>query len=362
MSDETTAVARTGDPYDALLADLRAIITSGRGRAAAAVNAEIVATYWRIGARLVREEQGGAERAGYGEQLLARLGRVLSREFGRGFAERSLQNIRQFYLAYPNASALRTELTWTHYRSLMRLDTAERRSFYERLAVAGRWSSRELDKQINSMLYERTLLSSQPADLAPSLPDPNRAPAPSDEVFRDPYLLDFLGLTGAYLERDLEAALVANIEKFLLALGTDFCFVGRQYRISIGGDDFYVDLVFYHRGLRAPVLVDLKVGRFEPADAAQMRLYLNWFRENDKREGENDPIGLILCGSKNEQVVRLLLSNPETSADERIKVAQYLLLDSQDALRERLAQLSAAYDEARGDATSVDEEGDEDTP
>jgi len=140
-----------------------------------------------------------------------------------------------------------------------------------------------------------------------------------------------LGLTGAYSEKDLEAALVANIEAFLLALGTDFCFVGRQYRISIGGDDFYVDLVFYHRGLRAPVLVDLKVGRFEPADVAQMRLYLNWFRENDKREGENDPIGLILCGSKNEQVVRLLLADGEGATDRRIKVAQYLLLDSQEA-------------------------------
>jgi len=156
----------------------------------------------------------------------------------------------------------------------------------------------------------------------------------------------FLGLAGAFSERDLEAALVAHIEKFLLALGTDFCFVGRQHRLSIGDDDFYVDLVFYHRGLRATVLVDLKVGRFEPADVAQMQLYLNWFRENDVREGEADPVGLILCGSKNEQVVRLLLSNPETSEGERIKVAQYLLLDNEDALRRQLAAISTAYEEA----------------
>lgn len=342
-------VARADDrTYDALVADLRQIIVAGRGRAAAAVTAEIVATYWQIGERVVREEQGGAARAGYGEQILRRVGRALSREFGRGFAEQSLRAMRQFYVTYPNRSAVRSELGWTHYRTLMRLPDAQR-AFYERLAVSGRWSSRELDRQINSMLYARAGLSSRPAELALSLPDPRREPAPSDsdEVFRDPYVLDFLGLDGAFSEKDLEAALVANIEKFLLALGTDFCFVGRQYRISIGGDDFYVDLVFYHRGLRAPVLVDLKVGRFEPADAAQMRLYLNWFGENDKRAGENDPIGLILCGSKNEQVVRLLLANPDTSADERIRVAQYLLLDSEDALRTRLAELSAAYDEAK---------------
>jgi len=352
---DTDLVPADAQTYEALVADLRQIIAAGRGRAAAAVNAEIVATYWAIGERIIREEQGGAARAGYGEQILRRVGRALSREFGRGFAEQSLRAMRQFYATYPNHSALRSELGWTHYRTLMRVPDAQR-AFYEGLAVTGRWSSRELDRQITSMLYERTLLSSQPADLVPSLPDPRRAPALADEVFRDPYLLDFLGLTGAFSEKDLEAALVAHIEKFLLALGTDFCFVGRQYRISIGGDDFYVDLVFYHRRLRAPVLVDLKVGHFEPADAAQMRLYINWFRENDKREGENDPIGLILCGSKNEQVVRLLLANPDTPADERIKVAQYLLLDSEEALRARLAAISAAYDEATGE-TGVTEEG-----
>jgi hypothetical protein len=187
MNDDTTGLSRPDDAYDALLADLRTIIASGRGRAAAAVNAEIVSTYWHIGERLVREEQGGLERAGYGEQQLARLGRVLSREFGRGFVERSLQNIRQFYLAYPNASALRTELTWTHYRFLMRLDDAQR-SFYERVAITGRWSSRELDKQINSMLYEGCVRIRKahklwhasarrfPASIAPTRPATSRTP------------------------------------------------------------------------------------------------------------------------------------------------------------------------------------------
>lgn len=177
--------------YAHLLADLRAIIAAGRGRAAVAVNAEIVQTYWRIGERIIREEQGGAARAGYGEQLLARLGRALSPEFGRGFAERSLRAMRQFYQTYPIRSALRAELTWTHYRTLMPLDSAERRAFYERMAITGRWSSRELERQINSMLYERVGLSRRPEALTASLPHPNRPLTPDDEalgslqLFRD---------------------------------------------------------------------------------------------------------------------------------------------------------------------------------
>jgi len=353
MDEESTALAPQDDPYEALLADLRAIIASGRGRAATAVNAEIVATYWKMGERLVREEQQGAERAGYGEEVLERIGRILAAEHGRGFSYRSLANMRQFYLAYPIVSALRTELTWTHYRALMRLDSAERRAFYERMAVTGRWSSRELDKQVNSMLYERVGLSRRPEEMAASLPHPNRPVAPSDygEAFRDPYVLDFLGLDGAFSERDLEAALVSHIEHFLLALGHGFCFVGRQQRLPIGDKDYYVDLVFYHRFLRAPVLVDLKIGELEPADIAQMQLYLAWTRQHDHAEGEADPIGLILCGSKDSAVIELLLADPDSSPDRRIKVAQYLLPDSQEALRAGLARIGAAYDEAHGSST-----------
>jgi len=349
MSDTSNVPAVVDDTYDALLADLRAIIASGRGRAAAAVNAEIVQTYWGVGERIVREEQGGAARAGYGEQLLARLGRSLSPEFGRGFAERSLRAMRQFYQAYPIRSALRAELTWTHYRTLMPLDSAERRAFYEHMAITGRWSSRELEKQINSMLYERVGLSRRPEELAASLPHPNRPVAPSDygEAFRDPYVLDFLGLDGAFSERDLEAALVSHIERFLLALGHGFCFVGRQQRLPIGDKDYYVDLVFYHRFLRAPVLVDLKIGEIAPADIAQMQLYLAWTRQHDHAEGEADPIGLILCGSKDHAVIELLLADPDSSPDKRITVAQYLLPDSQEALRAGLARIGAAYDAAR---------------
>ena len=167
----------------------------------------------------------------------------------------------------------------------------------------------------------------------------------------------FLGLEDAFSEKDLELALVRNIEKFLLELGADFCFVGRQRRLTINGEDYYVDLVLFHRRLKALVLVDLKIGALTHADISQMKLYLNWARRYDKQEGENDPIGLILCGSKNEQVIELLLADPADSVDERIKVAQYLLLDSQDALKERLARISAAYDQIHGSGTGDDGEG-----
>lgn len=343
-SEQDKSVAQ-GAGLNTLLEDLRAIISTGRGRAAAAINSEIVATYWQIGERIVREEQNGALRAAYGERALERLGHLLSTEFGRGFNERSLRNMRQFYMAYPIRSTLRTELAWSHYRTLMRLPDPDQRDFYARVAITGRWSSRELEKQIASMLYERAALSRRSDKLATELPARGNALAQHDATFRDPYILDFLGLQDTYSERDLETALILNIERFLLELGSDFCFMGRQRRLTVGDEDYYVDLVFYHRGLRCLVLVDLKIGPFSPADAAQMKLYLNWIRMFDKREGEEDPIGLILCGSKNEQVVELLLSDPATSLDERIRVSQYLLLNNEDAIKERLALISEAYEQ-----------------
>jgi len=199
------------------------------------------------------------------------------------------------------------------------------------------------------MLYERVVLSRRPEELAATLPHPNRPAPPSEygEAFRDPYVLDFLGLDSAFSERDLEAALVSHIERFLLELGHGFCFVGRQQRLPIGDKDYYVDLVFYHRFPRAPILVDLKIGELEPADIARMQLYLAWTRQHDHAEDEADPIGLILCGSKDSAVIELPLADPDSSPDKRIKVAQYLLLDSQEALRADLARIGAAYDKAR---------------
>jgi predicted nuclease of restriction endonuclease-like (RecB) superfamily len=348
----TTPIAP--DNYERLLTDVRGIIAAGRGRAAAAVNQELVATYWAVGERIVRDEQGGAARAGYGEQTLTRLGRALEREFGRGFGLRSLQLMRQFYLAYPIANALRSQSGWTHYRALMRLPDPEQREFYGRLAATGRWSARELERQVGSRPFERVGLSRRAGDLATTLPAPaaGGALAPAD-VFKDPYILDFLGLEDTYSERDLEAALLRNIERFLLELGTDFCFVARQRRLTIDGEDYHIDLVFYHRSLRCLVLVDLKIGAFAPADAAQMQLYLEWTKRHDRREGEDEPIGLILCGSRGEQVVELLLS----SQTNRLRVAQYLLPEDTAALKARLAQVTAAYEELHAGGADGETDG-----
>ena len=281
--------------------------------------------------------------------MLEEIGRVLAAEHGRGFAARSLRNMRQFYLAYPKWSALRTELTWTHYHTLMRLPD-EQRAFYGQVAAAGRWSSRELDKQLNSMLYERAALSRTPDALLAAIPGGETPLASHVGAFKDPYVLDFLGLEDTFSEKDLEAGLVREMEKFLIELGTGFYFGGRQRRISIGGEDFYIDLVFWHRALKCQVLIDLKIGALSPADISQMRLYLNWVRWYDLAEGENEPVGLILCGSQNEQVVELLLADSESTTDQRIRVAQYLLLDGQDALKEHLARLARISDEAHADA------------
>ena len=221
-------------------------------------------------------------------QLLARLGQALSRDYGRGFGEGELRYMRQFYLAYPIRNALRSELAWTHYRSLMRWPRPEQREFYGRLGATGRWSSRELDKQIQSMLYERAAPSHQADELATTLPVKRETPLTYDEAFKDPHILAGLGWADTYSEKDLEAALVRNLERFLLDLGTGFAFLGRQRRMTIDDKDYYVDLVFSHRGLRCLVFVDLKIGAFEPADAAQMQLYLAWTKRYDPQEGEGD--------------------------------------------------------------------------
>jgi len=347
--DPDSAIVPAGEGYDQLLADVRTIISDGQQRAAAAINEALVATYWAVGERIVREEQQGEQRAAYGEQLLARLGRQLSREYGTGFTERRLREMRQFYLTYPNRRALRAELNWTHYRTLLRLPDPAQREFYGRLTATGRWSSRELDRQIQSMLYERAAHSRKPEQLAAGLPSAQTGALTYDTAFKDPYILDFLGLVDTYSEKDMEAALVRNMERFLLELGTGFAFVARQRRMTVDDKDYTVDLVFYHRVLHCLVLVDLKIGAFELADAAQMQLYLEWTKRYDKQEGEADPIGLILCGSKGNQVIELLLSGPGN----RIKVAQYLLLDSEETLKQRLAQLAAAYEDLRNDTAGA---------
>jgi predicted nuclease of restriction endonuclease-like (RecB) superfamily len=315
--------------YGNLLDGITALLAQARRAAARSVNAILTATYWEVGRRIVEFEQGGEQRAGYGEEMLRRLSRDLVADFGRGFGLTNLKLMRSFYLLYRERLIVRTPfeesrpaigqtlsdlsllaqrlpLSWSHYVRLLTVDPAAKRDFYEQEAVRGGWSVRQLDRQVNSMLYERLALSRQKGELlrqAEASPDTIR---PEDEI-RDPYVLEFLGLPEPHSERDLEAALIEHLAEFLLELGYGFAFVARQKRLQVGSESYYLDLLLYHRRLRCLVAIDLKLGKFTHADAGQMNLYLNYLAENETLGDEAPPIGLILCAEKDEAVAHYAL-------------------------------------------------------
>jgi predicted nuclease of restriction endonuclease-like (RecB) superfamily len=321
--------------YDGFLADVVRVIEDARRAAARSVNAVMTATYWLVGRRIVELEQGGEARAGYGEALLGRLSADLTERFGRGFSADNLETMRLFYLAYPSApisetasrkssTARRSEtlsreselaalagrfrLSWSHYVSLVRTRSSHARQFYEAEALRGGWTVRQLRRQIDSQFYERTALSRDKGAMLRkgAVARPEDAVTPEEEI-KSPYVLEFLGLKDEYSESELEAALIARLEAFLLELGDDFAFVGRQRRLRLDDQWYRVDLVFFHRRLRCLVVIDLKLDGFTHADAGQMHLYLNYAREHWTRPGENPPVGLILCAKKREAVARYAL-------------------------------------------------------
>ncbi len=319
----THATARSSPGYIRLSSSIQQLFTEARRQAARSVNAVLTATYWEIGRKIVKFEQGGMRRAGYGEVLLTRLSHDLTRRFGRGFSVDNLETMRAFYIAFPLSQISETvsrkfnlleivksfPLSWSHYVLLVkqvRSDSA--RDFYHIEAIRGGWSVRQLGRQIDSQFYERTALSRNKMAMLTrgSRPRPTDRMTPEDEI-KDPYVLEFLGLKDEYSEHELEEALIRHLESFLLELGSDFAFIGRQRRLRIGSEWYRVDLVFYHRLLRCLVLIDLKLGKFSHADAGQMHLYLNYARENWTRDGENPPVGIILCASKDEAVARYAL-------------------------------------------------------
>ncbi len=309
---------------EALLHDLRDLIATTRERVARQVNEELVALYWTVGKR-IREDLLKFKRAEYGRQTVSALGRQLSAEFGDGFSDKSLRHMVRFAEAFPDdgiVSALRRQLGWTHFKRIIYIDDALKRDFYAEMCRVERWSTRTLDQKIGGMLYERTALSKKPAKLVRQEIDALRhdGKLTPDLVFRDPYFLGFLGLKDRYLEKDLEDAIIRELELFILELGAGFTFVARQKRITVDNDDHYLDLLFFHRGLRRLVAIELKLGDFRAADKGQMELYLRWLERNDTQPGEEPPIGLILCaGSKRETVELLEL---EKSG---IRVASYWL-------------------------------------
>ncbi|MBI3302352.1 MAG: DUF1016 domain-containing protein, partial [Deltaproteobacteria bacterium] len=306
-----------------LLGDIRSLIESARSQTAQAVNAGLVLLYWNIGDR-IRRDILNQQRAEYGEEIVPTLSAQLEAEYGRGFSRRNLFNMIRFAEVFPSVEIVQTlsaQLGWSHFLEIIYLKDNLQRDFYAEMCRIERWSVRTLRTKIGGMLYERTALSKKPALLAKqelaALREEDRLTP--DLVFRDPYILDFLGLKDTYSEKDLEAAILRELERFLIELGTDFTFVARQKRLTIGRNDYYLDLLFYHRGLRCLVAIELKLDKFRPADKGQMELYLRWLEKYDMRPGENPPLGVILCGGKDREEVELL------SLDESgIRVAEYL--------------------------------------
>jgi len=387
--------------YGVVLNDVAVLLEEARRASARAVNTVMTATYWEIGRRIVEFEQGGESKAEYGELVIERLSKDLTERFGKGFSKRNIEQMRRFYLCWPiaqtlsaqfenaeklqtvseksasirqtlsaefkaepndqivqtpsgklqtvsaqsslSAIAVRFPLPWSHYVRLMAVENAEARKFYEEEALRGGWSVRQLDRQASSQFYERTLLSRNKAAMLKkgSVARAEDLLTPEEEI-KDPYVLEFLGLKDEYSETELENALIHKLEEFLLELGGDFCFVGRQKRLRVGDEWYRVDLLFFHRGLKCLVVIDLKVGRFTHADAGQMNLYLNYAREHWTHAGENPPVGLILCAAKDEAVAHYALDglkNKVLAAEYKMALPDEKLLA--DELRKTRRQLDS---------------------
>ncbi len=284
------------------------IIEEARGRLVRAINTEMVVAYWHIGREIVEEEQKGKARAEYGKRLLEDLSKRLSEKFGKGFSDGNLWNMRQFYQTYPILYSVRRELSWTHYRILMRIDKPQARSFYEVECIKNKWSARELERQKGSLLFERLALSKDKKGLL-KLAQKGQELNAYEDMIKDPYVLEFTGLSpqAKLYENKLEQALIDNLSKFLLELGKGFTFVARQKRITLDGGHFYIDLVFYNTALRCYVLIDLKIGELVHQDIGQMQMYVNFYDREVKQKGDNPTVGLVLCEDKKDAVVRYTL-------------------------------------------------------
>jgi predicted nuclease of restriction endonuclease-like (RecB) superfamily len=321
-----------------LLQDLQSLIRSTRAGVAQAVNSALVLLYWQVGRR-IRTDVLDSKRAAYGEEIVSTLSRQLSAEFGSGYSRPNLFRMIRFAELFQDGeivSALSRQLSWSHFMEILQLKDELQRDFYAEMCRIERWSVRTLRAKIAGMLFERTALSRKPEKLVKQeLARLREGDALTpDLVFRDPYLLNFLGLKDAYSENDLEAAILREMEQFILELGVGFAFVARQKRIVIDGEDFYLDLLLYHRKLRRLVAVELKLERFKPADKGQMELYLRWLERYEMEPGEETPIGLILCADKGDEQVELLQLD-----ESGIRVASYLThLPPRQLLRRKLHQ------------------------
>jgi predicted nuclease of restriction endonuclease-like (RecB) superfamily len=306
-----------------LITEVKDLIAESRQQVAVAVNAAMSMLYWQIGRR-INEEVLNNKRAEYGKEIVHTLSAQLSDEYGAAFSEKNLRRMMQFAKVFPEQEivvSLIRQLSWTHIIAIIPIEEPLKRDFYIEMCKLEKWSVRTFRERINSMLYERTAISKKPELTIQNELEllKNSQQISPDLVFRDPYFLDFLGLKDTYSEKDLEESILVELQKFIIELGSDFAFMARQKRISIDNEDYYLDLLFYHRRLKCLVAIELKLGKFEAAHKGQMELYLHWLEKYESIEGENPPIGLILCASKNQEHVELMqLENSN------IKIAEYL--------------------------------------
>lgn len=318
-----------------LYENIRNEVTKARQKVYAAVNFAMVETYWNIG-KQIYEAQGENERAEYGSGLLKFLSEKLTEEFGKGFTVTNLKYMRQFYIAFPNRHALSDQLSWTHYRMLLKVEDEKARNFYLEECEKSNWSTRQLERQINSFYYQR-LLSSQDEDSVRNEIQVLEKGIDAKDIIRDPYVLEFLGLeqTPNLYEKDIEEGLINHLQKFLLELGRGFSFVARQKRISFDGEHYYIDLVFYNYILKCFVIIDLKVGKLTHQDLGQMQMYVNYYTRQLMNEGDNLPIGIVLCADKSDSVVKYTL--PE--GNNQIYASKYkLYMPTEEELRQELAK------------------------
>ena len=312
---------------------VRGYIVTAQKQVNNAVNFAMVTAYWNIG-KHIYEACGENERAEYGKQLLQYLAEKLTAEFGKGFTVANLRNMRQFFLTFKNRNAVRSELSWTHYRSLMRVEDEAARQFYLEEAVKCGWSSRQLDRQINSFYYQRILASKDKASVSAEIN--TLEPKPEyEKIIKDPYVLEFLDLPANehFYESDLEQALIDHLQKFLLELGRGYSFVARQKHFNVDGRHFYIDLVFYNYILKCFVLIDLKIGDLTHQDIGQMQMYVNYYTRQMMNEGDNPPIGIVLCADKSDTLVEYTL--PEDN--KQIFAAKYLpYMPTKEELRREL--------------------------
>ena len=328
--------------------EIRNILLTARNKVYHTANFAMVEAYWNIGKSII-EEQGGNEKAEYGSGLLKELSKQMTHDFGKGFTVANLKNMRQFYLTFPNGYALRSELSWTHYRLLMRVENDNARDFYLQEAVKSGWSTRQLERQINTFFYERLLSSKNKEKVVAEIQSLETAKTPED-IIRDPYVLEFLGLNpnDDFYESDLEQALITHLQKFLLELGRGFSFVARQKRITFDGRHFWIDLVFYNYILKCFVLIDLKIGDLTHQDLGQMQMYVHYYERELMNEGDNPPIGIVLCADKSESVVRFTLPENET----QIFASKYkLYLPSEEELLQELRREYQALEDGKIDET-----------